>query len=160
MSSWRQQVLVEAPAEAVWEYLGDPRRYPEWAGHVVDVTGLPVIERNAEYKQTTKGPIGNVTTTFRLDRLQELREIRMRCQASGWYSHWLLTPAAGGTFVDAEIGIEPTAMQWRIYGALGKRYFRRCVEEALDGLRQALERRPAVADGAGSGLSGPPPVVS
>jgi uncharacterized protein YndB with AHSA1/START domain len=140
MSSWRQQALIEAPAETVWKFLGDPQRYPEWAGFVVDVTGPPVIEKNAEYEQTTRAPIGKVTTTFRLDRYEELREIRMRCQESGWYSHWLLTPAAGGTFADAEIGIEPTSVQYRIvFGALGKRYFRRVVERALDGLREALE---------------------
>jgi hypothetical protein len=144
MSSWRQQALIEAPPEAVWALLGDPKRYPEWAGFVVAVTGLPVIEKDAEYAQTTRAPIGNVTTTFQLDRFQELREIRMRCTESGWYSHWLLTPAAGGTFAEAEIGIEPTAIQYRlIYGALGKRHFRRVVERALDGLREAVEARPA-----------------
>ena len=28
MASFRQQTLIEAPVEAVWELVGDPKRYP------------------------------------------------------------------------------------------------------------------------------------
>jgi uncharacterized protein YndB with AHSA1/START domain len=147
MSSWRQQMLIDAPPEAVWKLLGDPKRYPDWAGYVVEVTGLPVIEKDASYEQTTRVPLGDVTTTFRLDRFEELQEIRMRCEESGWYSHWLLTPAAGGTFAEAEIGIEPAALRYRLLSpVLSKRHFRRVVEEAFDGLRAALEHQRAAAE--------------
>ena len=68
----------------------------------------------------------------------------MRCQQSGWYSRWVLTEARDATFVDVEIGIEPTALQYRVlFGALGKRYFRETAEQTLGGLRGALAAEPA-----------------
>jgi uncharacterized protein YndB with AHSA1/START domain len=152
MSSWRQQALIQAPPEAVWSLLGDPKRYPEWAGYVVEVTGLPVIEKDAEYEQVSSEPWGRVTTKFTIDRFEEMHEIRMRCLQSGWYSQWLLTEAQGATFVDAEIGIEPTSLQYRlVFGALGKRHFRHVVEESLAGLRDALKAEPASAAPAARG---------
>ncbi len=36
MASWRQQALIEAPVEEVWRLVGDPGRYPEWAGEVIE----------------------------------------------------------------------------------------------------------------------------
>ena len=147
MASWRQQALIESSPEAVWELLSDPERYPEWASIVLDVTGPPVVEQGAEFDQVSSEPWGSVTTRFRIDRLEELKEVRMRCLQSGWYSRWHLTEAQGGTFVDAEIGIEPTALQYRlIFGALGKRHFRRVVEDSLEGLKRALALEPAASE--------------
>lgn len=139
MSAWRQQAVIDAPVEAVWSLLGDPRRYPEWAGFALEVTGLPVIEQGAEFAQTTRSPFGEQTTIFRIDELEELREIKMRCTRSGWYSHWLLTEAQGGTFLDAEFGIEATALRYRLlFGAVGRRHFPDVATQSIDGLRQAL----------------------
>lgn len=47
MSSWRQQALIDAPVNVVWELVGDPKRYPEWAGDVVEVTGLASVDEGA-----------------------------------------------------------------------------------------------------------------
>jgi hypothetical protein len=153
MSSWRQQALIDAPKEAIWDLIADPRRYPEWAAHVVEVTGLPTsIEENAEFRQTTRMPLGEPTTTFEVDVFDELREIRMHCQTSGTYSHWVLTDAQDATFAEVEMGIEPTAMQYRlIFGILGKRYFRKLAEEAVDGLSEVVEHRPSSAEGTRQG---------
>jgi uncharacterized protein YndB with AHSA1/START domain len=146
MPSWREQALIDAPVEAVWELLGDPSRYPEWASYVVEVSGMPEIEKGAEFDQVSSEPWGNVTTKFRIQELEELQRIRMECQQSGWYSQWLLTEAQGKTFLDVEIGIEPSALQYRlVFGALGKRHFRRVVEDSLAGLREALAPRAAGA---------------
>ena len=68
----------------------------------------------------------------------------------GWgrnrLSRDVLLAAAGGTeaqsctFAEVEIGIEPTAVQYRLlFGAMGKRYLRRLVEQAIDGLRTRLQ---------------------
>ena len=141
MSSWRQQAVIEAPLEQVWACVGDPRRYPEWAGNVVSVTGLATVEPDAEFRQVSKSPIGKAETTFRIEELDDLRTIKLRCQQSGYYSRWVLTEAQSSTFAEVEIGIEPTAIQYRlVFGALGKRYLRRLVEQALDGLRMTLQR--------------------
>ena len=140
MSSWRKQALIEAPAEAVWEMVGDPERYPEWAAAVLDVTGLASREEGEEFEQVTRTPLGRPTrTTFRIDELENLREIRLSCQASGLYSRWLLTEAQDNTFVDVEIGMDPTGVRPRAFDAtIGKRWYRRLAEDSLDGLRNAL----------------------
>ena len=142
MSSWRQQALIEAPVEAVWELVGDPRRYPEWAGEVVEVTGLPLVEANAAFRQVTRTPLGKSTTTFRIEALEAMRSIRMQCQATGYYSEWTLTEVRGDTFVDAEVGMEPVHLRDRAFAAtLGKSWFRRVTDRSLDGLRAATRRR-------------------
>jgi uncharacterized protein YndB with AHSA1/START domain len=143
--SHRQQTLIDAAPEAVWSLVGDPNRYPEWAGFALAVTGLPEVEQGAEYEQTTRGPMtGTSTTVFQVDQLEELHEIRLRCTRTGWYSRFLLTEAQGGTFVDAEFGIEPTAVQYRLlFGAVGRRHFTSVATRSLDGLRDAVEGKPS-----------------
>jgi Polyketide cyclase / dehydrase and lipid transport len=142
MSSWRQQALIEAPLDAVWELVGDPTRYPEWAGDVLEVTGVPRVEPDATFQQVTRTPLGETTTTFRVEQLDAMRSIRMRCQASGYYSHWTLTEVRGDTFVDVEIGMDPIHLRDRVLAAtLGKSWFRRVADRSLDGLRAAADGR-------------------
>ena len=145
MSAVRHQTLIDAPVEAVWELIGDPGSYAEWAGGVVDVTGLPTIEPGTTFERTDRPPIGKATTTiFVVDRLQDLREIKLRCLTSGYYSHWTLTEAQGECFTEVELGMEPTAMRYRAFDTtLGKRFYRRTLLETIDGLREAIARRLA-----------------
>ena len=140
MASARRQALIEAPIETVWSFVGDPARYPEWAAGVVEVTGLAKAERGAEFLQKTKAPFGSTTTTtFRIDELEELHEIHMTCEASGLYSHWLLTEAQESTFVDVEIGMEPAVLSRRAFDAtIGRRWYRTLADDSLDGLRSAV----------------------
>jgi uncharacterized protein YndB with AHSA1/START domain len=142
VSSWRQQVVIEAPVEQVWAYVGDPRTYPEWAGSVISITGLATVEPDAEFQQVSKTPLGGkAETTFKIEELDDLHTIKLRCQQSGYYSRWVLTEAQSSTFAEVEIGIEPTAVQYRLlFGAMGKRYLRRLVEQAIDGVRTRLQR--------------------
>ncbi len=72
-----------------------------------------------------------------------MHEIKLRCQTSGYYSRWLLTEAQDSTFVDVEIGIDPTALRYRAFNAAvgGKRYFRRIADGAIDGVRALAERQ-------------------
>jgi len=125
--------------EAVWGLVGDPARYPDWAAGVVEVTGLAEIEEGAEYQQKTKNAFGaESATTFRIDELEELREIRLTCQARGLYSRWLLTEAQESTFVDLEIGMQPEAFRYRAFDVtMGKLWYRSLVDDSLDGLRAA-----------------------
>ena len=139
MPAWRQHAVIEAPVAEVWDLVGNPQRYPEWAADVVAVTGLAEVATGETLELTQHMPLfGDDTTTFEVERLEDLREIRLRCQFSGYYSHWLLTEAQESTFLEVEIGVEPTAPQFRLYfGALGKRYFRRLAEGSIDGIRRA-----------------------
>jgi hypothetical protein len=140
MASARRQALIEAPVEAVWRLVGDPARYPEWAAGVVEVTGLAKAEPGAEFQQKTRVPLRAApTTTFRIDELDELHEIHMTCEASGLYSHWLLTEAQDSTFVDIEIGMQPDDLKYRVFDAtIGRRWYRTLADDSLDGLRSAV----------------------
>jgi hypothetical protein len=143
MSAHRQQGLVDAPLEVVWELVGTPSRYPEWWPRVIEVRGER-FEEGDEYAQVTKGPIGRTETNFLLERRDDLREIRMSCRLTGMYADWLLTPAQGGTFVEVEMGMEGRRVGDRIIDrAMGKSYFRRWTSLSLDGLREAATRARA-----------------
>ncbi len=112
MASWTQQALLEATREMIWELLTDPTRYPEWAGDALETTGVPTkIEKGATFEQTVPGPLGmKATTTFEVAELEDLREIKLACQMTGYYSHWRLTEAQDQTFADVEIGIDPNGV--------------------------------------------------
>jgi hypothetical protein len=140
MSTHRQQALVDAPLEVVWDLVGSPSRYPEWWPRVIEVRGER-FEEGDEYAQVTKNPIGTSESNFLLTRRDNLHEIRMSCQLTGMYANWLLTPAQGGTFVEVEMGMEARRLGDRIIDrAVGKSYFRRWTNESLDGLREAARR--------------------
>jgi uncharacterized protein YndB with AHSA1/START domain len=144
---WREQVLIDAPLRDVWALVGDPRRYPEYAPDFVEVTGLASVEEGASYETVTRGPLKEKTrTTFEIDALDELHEIRLRCTQSGWYSRWVLTEAGGGTFADVEVGMDPTSKAYSAVDTLaGKRWYRRVARAELDGVKRTLahEREPA-----------------
>jgi uncharacterized protein YndB with AHSA1/START domain len=143
---WREQTLIDAPLEDVWELVGDPRRYPEWAEGFVEVTGLPEVRQGAQYEGVTRGPVKSMKgrTTFEIDALDDLHEIRMRCTQSGWYSRWVLTEAEGATFADVEVGMEPISSAYSAMDKVtGKRWYRRVAQGSLDGIKRALSREPA-----------------
>ncbi len=143
MSSWKQQALIQAPVTEVWEILCDPARSPDWDPDVLAVTGVPIrIEKGSTFDITGRGPLGmKATTTFKVEELEDLHELKMKCQVSGFYAHWLLTQAQDGTFTEVELGIEPVesqSLRGRVGAALHtKSYLRTQVEKLLDGLRRA-----------------------
>jgi Polyketide cyclase / dehydrase and lipid transport len=143
MSAHRQQAHLEAPLDVVWDLVGTPRRYPEWWPRVIEVRGES-FEEGDEYAQVTQSVGGRAESNFLLERRDNLRGIRMSCQLTGTYADWLLTPAAGGTFVELEMGMQPLRLGDRVFDlAWGKTYFRRWATESLDGLREAaLARLP------------------
>ena len=141
MSEYHQEAHLEAPIETIWSLVGHPRRHPEWWPRVVEVHGER-FEEGDEYAQVTKDPGGSTESTqFLLERKEELREIRMSCQKTGTYAHWLLTEARGGTFVHLEMGMQPKYLGVRLFDvALGKRYFRRWGEQSLQALGEAASK--------------------
>jgi uncharacterized protein YndB with AHSA1/START domain len=148
MASWTQQALIEAPLEEVWDVLCDPARGPDWDEDVLAVTGAPAkIEKGSTFDVTARGPLGmKGTTAFKVEALEDMHELKMQCQLSGFYSHWLLTEAQGGTFTELELGVEELeakrAIPGRALGALHtKSFLRRTAEKTLDGLRRAVGRQ-------------------
>ena len=137
MSAYRHQAYLEAPLEVVWGLVGTPSRHPEWWPRVVEVRGER-FEQGDEYAQVTTNLTGRIETSFLVERRDDLREIRMRCQLTGTYADWLLTPAQGGTFVELEMGMQPRRLGDRVFDVTaGKAYFRRWADESLDALRRA-----------------------
>jgi hypothetical protein len=144
MSDVHEQTVVDAPVPVVWELVGDPRRYPEWLPRVFEIQGER-FEEGAEFVQVTRHPyVGRADAQFLIDRMDELREIRMHCTISGMFVHWRLTDARGATFVDAEFGMDPLRRRDRLMDrAVGRRFFRRWLVEAVDGLKRAAKERSA-----------------
>jgi len=141
MGSFRQQTLIEAPVEKVWAQVGDPNTYPEWAGEIVEVEGLPTVEQGAHYQQAEKVPFGGTRKTeFVVDEYEEMREISVRCTVSGWYLHWVLTGAGTDTFAEFEVGMDPTHVGYRALDTfVGKRWYRQTAENTLEQLRDTLK---------------------
>jgi ribosome-associated toxin RatA of RatAB toxin-antitoxin module len=137
MSVCRNQALINAPPSRVWELVGDPQRHPEWWPRVIEVRGEQ-FDEGSNYAQVTKSPTGRIETTMQIERLDDLRQIDMRCTTTGTYARWLLTEAQGETFVDVEFGIDPIGVGNRVFdSAFGKLYFRRWLSQSLDALEQA-----------------------
>jgi polyketide cyclase/dehydrase/lipid transport protein len=147
MSAHRQQAHIDSPLEVVWGLVGAPNRYPEWWPRVIEVRGER-FEEGDEWAQVTKNPTNEVETNFLLERREDLREIRMSCQLTGAYAHWLLTPAQGGTFVELEMGMQPKRLGDRLADlAIGRRYFRRWGEQSLEALGEAARGDRATSAG-------------
>jgi uncharacterized protein YndB with AHSA1/START domain len=151
MSSWKQQALIDAPVAKVWDILVDPVRSPDWDPDVLAVTGAPIkIEKGSTFDVTARGPLHmKSTTTFRVEELDDMHELKMKCQVSGFYAHWLLTEAQSGTFAEVELGVEPLESR-PPRGTLGamlhtKSYLRRQVEKLLDSLRRSVSRERTIA---------------
>jgi polyketide cyclase/dehydrase/lipid transport protein len=152
MASWRQQALIEAPVREVWEILADPVRGPDWDQDVLAITGAPVkIEKGSTFELTGRGPLGlTATTTFKVEEFEEMHELKMQCEVSGFYAHWLLTQARDGTFAQLELGHEqeqpdPSLKDRAVRALYTKSYLRRAVEKTLDGLRTAVRGKTAGA---------------
>jgi hypothetical protein len=142
MSACHRQALLEAPVERVWELVGNPARHPEWWPRVIEVHGER-FDVDDEYVQVTKTPFGTQDrTNFAIERLEDLREVRMRCMKTGMYAHWLLTDAQGDTFGDVEMGMQPKSTSDKLFDAVvGRMYFRRWLDQSIDALRRTTAKR-------------------
>jgi uncharacterized protein YndB with AHSA1/START domain len=144
VSAYRHQAHLEAPLRDVWSLVATPSRYPEWWPRVIEVRGER-FEEGDEWVQVTRDPSGQVQSSFLLERREDLRRLRMRCELTGAYADWLLTPAQGGTFVELEMGMQPRRVGDRLFDlALGRSYFRRWSRQSLAALEEA-SRGEAVA---------------
>ena len=145
MSVARTQALISAPPKRVWELVGDPRHHPQWWPRVIEVRGER-FDEGSNYAQVTKSPTGRVETTMKVEQLDDLREIHMRCMDTGTYAHWLLTEAQGETFIEVEFGMDPSGVGDRIFDSVfGKLYFRRWLNQSLAALEKAAPQTESSA---------------
>ena len=54
MTTVEFDVVVDAPPEAVWEVISDPRRLPHWDRHIVRVEGVPAGGLRDRVRYTTE----------------------------------------------------------------------------------------------------------
>ena len=145
MSEVHAQALIDSPASTVWELVGDPRRYTEWLPRVFEIQGER-FDEGVEFVLVSQQPlIGRDEAQMLIDRRDELREISMHCTISGMIVRWQLTDAQGGTFVNAHFGMDPIRRRDRVIDfAVGRRFFRRWLDEAVDGLKRAASEHSIV----------------
>jgi uncharacterized protein YndB with AHSA1/START domain len=144
MSSYRQQAQLDVPPSAVWELVGDVERHKEWWPRVIDAH-CDGLEQGCSYRQVYKSPMGVIETDVSVERLDDCHELLLRCLDTGTYTRWLLTESQGGTFIDAEFGVDPKSVSTRVFDMVaGRRYFRHWLEQSLDGLRAAAREEVAV----------------
>jgi uncharacterized protein YndB with AHSA1/START domain len=138
MSEARQQAYIEAPIGVVWELLEDVDRHPEWWPRVLEIECNDDFEPGCTYRQVVKGPVGEDEMLLRVDRMEDCKELTIRCVNTGTFVHWLLTEAQEGTFVDARFGMEPSKLQYRVFDLVaGTRYFRSWVRQSLEAMQHA-----------------------
>jgi hypothetical protein len=145
MSDCRQQAWIDAPVPIVWDLVHDVDRHPEWWPKVVEVE-CEGLEEGCSYRQVTETPFGYQNLDVVVDRLDALREMRIRCLNTGTFVDLALTDMRGGTLVDARFGMEPPTARMKLFDVVaGKRYFRRWLEQSLDAMQRAAQERAAVS---------------
>src|SRR5215216_8207928 len=143
MSACRLQAQVDVPPEVLWELIGNVERHPEWWPRVINVH-CEGLEQGCSYRQVFKSPIGVVETDVSIERLDDCREMTLRCLDTGTYARWLLADAQGGTFIDVEFGLDPKTTRTRVFDVVaGRRYFRNWLEQSIEALRAAAHERVA-----------------
>jgi uncharacterized protein YndB with AHSA1/START domain len=141
LSDCRQQAWIDAPIEVVWDLIRDVDHHPQWWPRVIDVQ-CEGLEEGCNYRQLTQTPFGAQEFDVVVDRLNELREMRIRCVNTGTFVDLVLTRATGGTFVDARFGMEPQSASMRAFDMVaGKRYFRRWLEQSLSAMERVAREQ-------------------
>jgi len=141
----RHQEFVAASARSVWNLVGRPDRHPEWWPEIVEVQGKE-FGHGCSYCQVARESDDLRETELTVERVEELKELLVRCAETGLYMRWRLTDAQGGTFVNAEFGIDPktaTAFDPQFDPAASKEQLRRWLHSSLDGLAGAARGEPA-----------------
>jgi hypothetical protein len=150
MSSARRQAMLDAPVQRVWRLIGDVNRHPEWWPRVEEVQ-CDLLAVGCTYRQVTKTPGKTIRTTISIESLDDCHELRVRCLDTGMYAQFVLADAQDGTFVDAELGIEPHGPAKLVSGV----FVRRWLAQSLEGLRRASAREPDQQPGDERGESAP-----
>jgi uncharacterized protein YndB with AHSA1/START domain len=147
VSEVRQQGLIGAPRQAVWDVIIDVERHPEWWPDTVEVECDEVSE-GCTYREVAKVPIGTAERRFMIEELDEPSEFRIRCVTSGAFVHLAFTDAQTGTFVDAAAGMDPVSTRFRILDTVvGKRHWQGWLSRWFDSLDQvARQRQGSVRD--------------
>jgi uncharacterized protein YndB with AHSA1/START domain len=140
-----QQVFIDAPAERVWQLVGNPNRHPDWWPKVLDVECADLRE-GCRYRGVVKGPFRAEGHDLVIERLDTCQEVHIACEGTGVSTRFVLTEAQGGTFVEGRFAIEPNSIGMQVVAAVsGRRLMRSWLEQSLENLKHVAERVPAAA---------------
>jgi uncharacterized protein YndB with AHSA1/START domain len=140
-----QQVFIDAPADTVWQLVGDPNRHPDWWPRVLEVECADLRE-GCRYRGVTKGAFRTEAHDLVIERLDTCQEVCIACEGTGVSTRFVLTEAQGGTFVEGRFAIEPNSIGMRVVSAVsGRRLMRSWLEQSLENLKHVAERVPAQA---------------
>jgi uncharacterized protein YndB with AHSA1/START domain len=145
-ATYRHQALIDAPVEDVWAVVSDPRTHPEWWPDVLDVQLDEPLVEGGEYVRSSKTLpfLDAVEAVWVAERLEDLKEARFRCTKSGTWASFSLTSAQGQTFVDAQSGMDPTTLRWRLMKVMSGSYIKEWIVQVLDALpKEVIARRGA-----------------
>jgi hypothetical protein len=110
---------------------------------VVDVT-CEGLEEGCTYREVVASPFGNDEMLLRVEELTPGDRFTIHCMNTGTFVRIALAEARGGTFLEAEMGMEPWKLGYRLFDAvIGKRYFDRWLEKTVEGLERAARSRSA-----------------
>jgi hypothetical protein len=141
MSEVRQQMLIEAPPEVVWDLITDVNRHPQWWPDVVEVE-CDDFHEGCTYKQVKKIPFGTDEMHLVVEQASDCERFRINCLNTGSYFEIALTGAQDATFVDAVAGMDPNGLKYRVFNAVaGRRYFDRWLERSLEAMRRVASSR-------------------
>jgi hypothetical protein len=92
------------------------------------------------------GFLDMVDTVWRVERLEHLKEVHFRCTLTGTFTRFAMTSAARDTFVEVEVGMEPTDTRWKVAKAvMPRRFFRSWIRDLLDALPEAVRKKAPAA---------------
>jgi uncharacterized protein YndB with AHSA1/START domain len=142
----RQQALIEAPVGEVWDVVSDPRTHPDWWPDVVAIEAPADVDEGDRYVHSSKMMpfVDAVDSVWVVERMSELKEAQFRCTMTGTYARFQLTPAQENTFVELEVGMDPTSWQWKLAQPVFSLQFKRWLMSVLDALPGAVEERVGV----------------
>ena len=140
----RAEGVIDAPLARVWSLAADPERQADWWPDQIEFERIDAeFTQGCRIRSVTKRPwpFSDYKSTLEVAELDPGHELFVRCMDSGSYTRIVCTEAQGGTFLEVCAGTEPKNLNARLLdNALGKRFFRRWVDHALDRLRSAAEQ--------------------
>jgi len=146
--TYRRQCVIEAPVEDVWAVVSDPKTHPDWWPELRDVRTPEEVAEGSEYTRVTRrmGFLDMVDTVWTVERLEHLKEVHFRCTLTGTFTRFAMTPAEQDTFVEVEVGMDPTNRRWRLAKAvMPPRFMKGWIRDLLDALPEAVRRKSPTA---------------
>ncbi len=102
------------------------------------------IREGCRYRGVVKGPFRAAEHELLIERLDDCREVAIRCEGTGVTSRFVLADAQGGTFVEGHFAIEPNSIGTTVFATLaGRRIMSSWLQASLENLKRVAERASA-----------------